>query len=444
MANIFRRICSQDSHSGSNNLVLIADSENAFLPTSVEIQLVGSPPILVGFPNDAQGVPISGQLKLRLVTQYSRMVFTQIRLSIVQITNIKPGSGIMEGLYKGHRATGTSKFTIPRNSRGDLEELAHWNAPTSTCVLSLDQNSEQRAIFDFTLRIPGHVPATTNTAIGSVSYALVATAIVDEGRTLQTRVSIPVQRVIPCSNTAWDDIFLHCYPDTRLRSKLKVPAVINPTGPFPVTLLFQRLNVRRKRTSSRLAIRKCKWRIDEITRIVSISSPELESSEYLDYQEMKRHVRRLAGGNCGKRWAQDSDSQIRSDFEIMLPGSVRARCHVPLCSEPLATRQRVISDVADGSQGHPRPTLNLRKTAISVSHILVVEFAIIEEIYDNKTGQRVNLDPWRMSVYGCTHQIFMAHRGVGLRNEGRALDNSELLPPYSDSSNGGPPAYQWT
>jgi hypothetical protein len=31
----------------------------------------------------------------------------------------------------------------------------------------------------------------------------------------------------------------------------------------------------------------------------------------------------------------------------------------------------------------------------------------------------------------------MAHRGVGLRNEGRALDNSELLPPYSDSSNGG-------
>lgn len=445
MANIFRRTLYQNSHSSSRSPILTAESDNIFLPTPIEIQIASSPPILVGFPNEAQGVPISGQLKLRLAAKCSRMVFTQIRLSVVQIAKIKTVSVITKGLRKGYSAAPASNVTIPGNSREEVEELAHWNAPTSACVLSLDPNSEQRASFEFILQIPGHVPATTNTAIGSVSYVITATAMIDGDKTLQTTAWLPVQRVIPGSNTAGEKTFPRCYPDTRLHSKLTVPAVISPAGPFPVNLLFQGLTVRHKYISSRLAIRKCKWLINEITRIVSISSPDLENSGVLDYQEMKRHVRRLARGKCGKRWVQDSDSQIRCDFEIMLPDSARASCHVPLCPEPRTTRQRVISDVADASQDLPSSALNLPKTAISVSHVLMVEFAIIEEIYDNKTGKRVNLDPWQMSVYGCTNPIFVAHRGVGFCTESQALDNSELLPTYSDSSNGGvPPAYQRT
>ena len=46
--------------------------------------------------------------------------------------------------------------------------------------------------------------------------------------TLQTRAWLPVQGVIPCLNTAEEDTFPRCYPDTRPHSKLTVPAAINP------------------------------------------------------------------------------------------------------------------------------------------------------------------------------------------------------------------------
>jgi hypothetical protein len=433
MANIFRRIRFRDSHSSASNSIPIPESENALLPTPIEVQIVSAPPILVGFPNNAQGVPISGQLKLRLIAQCSRMVFTQIRLSVVQITKIKTASVAIKSPYKGHRATATSNVTIPKISREQTEELAQWNAPTSACVLCLDQNAEQRASFDFILQIPGHVPATTDTAIGSISYVLIATATVDESRTLQTRSSLPVQRAIPCSNPALEDTFLRRYHDTRLRSKLAVPAVIDPTGPFPVNLLFWGLAATGKSISSRLAIRECKWRIDETTRIVSISSPELGRSGVQTHQEMGHYVRRLAGGKCGERWTRDGDS-TSCDFEIKLPKSANTSSPVPLCLEP--PTQRVISDIADAS--------NSPKTEILVSHVLVLEFAMMEELFDNKTGKRVNLDSWRMSVYGSNNLIFVAHRTVGYRTEGQALDNSELLPSYSDFSSGGPPAYQRT
>ncbi|KIM98587.1 hypothetical protein OIDMADRAFT_31371 [Oidiodendron maius Zn] len=439
MSNIFRRMHSQDLHNDSDNLIPIGQLENVFTPTPIEIQIASSPPILVGFPNDAPSVPISGQLKLCLAAECSRMAFTQIRLSIVQVTRIKSVSGIMNGLHKGYGATVASNDVIPRNGREEMEELVHWHAPTPTCILSLDQNSEQRASFDFILQIPGYVPAVTNTAIGSISYAVTATAVVDGCKTLRKTTWIPVQRVIPCSSPTSEKRFLRRYPDTRLHSKLTVPAVVNPTRPFLVRLLFQGLTVQGRKTSSRLAIRKCSWRVDEIIRVVSISNPGLEYSDTLECKEMKRHVRRLAGGRCGNRWAQDNGSQIQCDFEITLPHKAQASCDVSQCRGPLFAGQKTTSDSTDTSERLRSPTVYLSKIAISVSHILVVEFALVEEIYDNKTGKRVNLDPWQMPGYGCTNQIFVVHL-----HEGRALDNNELLPPYSDLSNGEPPEYQRT
>jgi hypothetical protein len=53
-------------------------------------------------------------------------------------------------------------------------------------------------------------------------------------RTLQTRTWLPVQRIIPCSNTTEENTFLRCYSDTTLHSKLTVPA----TGPFPLKYSF--------------------------------------------------------------------------------------------------------------------------------------------------------------------------------------------------------------
>lgn len=437
MANIFRRMHSQYLHSDSGNPILIGQLENVFTPTSIEIQIASSPPILMGFPNDAPSVPISGQLKLCLAAECSRMAFTQIRLSIIQVTRIKTVSGIMNGLCKGYGAAVASNDVIPGNGREEIEELAHWDAPTPTCILSLDQNSEQRASFDFILQIPGYVPAVTNTAIGSISYAVTATAVVDGCKTLRKTTWLPVQRVIPCSSTTREKTFLRRYPDTRLQSKLTVPLVVSPARPFPVRLLFQGLTVQGRNTLSQLAIRKCSWRVDEIIRVVSISSPGLGHSDILECKEMKRHVRRLAGGSCSNRWAQDNGSQIQCDFEITLPQRAQASCDVSQYRGPLFVGEKTTSDSADTSERLRSPTVNLSKTAISVSHILVVEFALIEEIYDNKTGKRVNLDPWQMPTYGCTNQIFVVHL-----HEGQALDNNELLPPYSDLSNGEPPEYQ--
>jgi hypothetical protein len=420
------------------------ESDIFSLPTPIELQIDSPPPVLVGFPNDAKDVPVSGQLKLRLAANCSQMAFTQIRVSVVQVTKVKRGSAILKGLYTNHKATAASGSTELGAVREETEELTHWNAPTQMCILSIDQNATQRASFDFILQIPGYVSATMNTPIVGVSYNLIATAKVNKGGTVQTRFWLPVQRVIPCSNPPAEKTFLRCYPDIRLRSNVTVPAVINPTGPFPVTLLFRGLVVQYKNTYSRLAIRKCKWRVNEVAKIVSTSRAELPSSGAHNQHEMKHYMREIARGKCGGRWSQASDFQISYDFEIVLPESAHTSCHVPLCPEHQTLRQRVNLDVAGVSQGLPSCTLNSPKRAISITHVLIVEFAVVEEVYNNNTGKRVNLEPWQMPVYGCTNQIYVARRGVDLTTEGPEFDSSELLPMYLDSSNERPPPYEVT
>ncbi|KAI9729239.1 MAG: hypothetical protein M1834_007031 [Cirrosporium novae-zelandiae] len=402
------------------------------------MQIANPRPVLVGFPETAPSVPIEGRLTLRLLPSCTRMMFSQIHVSLVQNTRVKSTSAsVMKDFLKKGCKVGlkpaASHVTVEDEIGVMVEELARWSVPESTCVASLDRDAERQVGFEFILQIPGHVPATTYTSIGSVEHFLIATAVVGAGRVFKTSTKIRIQRVVPCPSNDLGICFLRCCPDMKLTSNLTVPVIINPIGSFPVQTILHGTVVRGEQTTLCHRVDECRWRIDEIVRIISVSSQGPRSVSHI--QESKHRVRKLAGGKCRRKWADHGDAQIKIDFEIVLPPKARTTCDAQPC---LDLHGEISLRNAGSSQDFPYS----RKIGISVSHVLVLELVMVEDIYEKETGKRMNLDPWRKFMYGATYNLHIAQRILGGCVGQAESDENESLPTYSDSSRWGPPAYE--
>ena len=402
----------------------------------IRIQLADPRPTLLGLPGTASSTTISGQLTMRMIPSYTQMEFSQARVSLVQTTRIKKVSGTVKGLaLRGHKV-GLKPAIHHVASQEDIViarvELIESSVHTSAPVISLDREITSQASTDFELTIPGDLSATTKTSIGSVSYTVVATAVLNSKKTLQTSAQICVQRVIPHSSSDNGVIFLRRYPDTGLMSKLIGPVCVDPMGTFQFQMTLSGTETRGEQTTSFLRVDELVWRVDEIVRIISMSNREVHDEPSRSGKDVVQHLTRPLGvGKCTK-WVNGEDAQIKIDFDVALPQKVRTACDLKLCLRSLL--EQPIAEL-------PRAGRESQRLGMTVSHVLVVELAMILDVYENGSGKRMDLNPWRRRTYGATYDLRIAQRVLG---EDIATDMSaenESLPMYSDSLSGRPPGY---
>jgi hypothetical protein len=150
-------------------------------------------------------------------------------------------------------------------------------------------------------------------------------------------------------------------------------------------------------------------------------------------EDVLQHLaRQMSGGKCTKQWVNTGGAQIKLDFDISLPQRARIVCDSRLRSQsPLERPTSEISHAGCESQ----------RLGITVSHVLVVELAVVVEVYKNGTGARMNLNPVRRGFYGACYNLQIAHRIPDEELSTYMLAKTELLPVYSDLQSGGPPGY---
>jgi len=102
-------------------------------------------------------------------------------------------------------------------------QLTYWDVNDFSRSLAGRIEGTAEHTFEFSLHIPGHLPASTQNSLGSIKYVLTATATPSSGKSLHTNQPIQIQRtVLPDSTSA---VCLRRYPDSQLVSRLTMPPV---------------------------------------------------------------------------------------------------------------------------------------------------------------------------------------------------------------------------
>ena len=147
--------------------------------------------------------------------------------------------------------------------------------------------------------------------------------------------------------------------------------------------------VRGEQTTSFLRVDELVWRVDELVRIISMPNREVHGEPFRLSNDVLQHLaRRLSGGRSTK-WVNGEDTQIKIDFDVALPQKVLTACDSrPCLRSPLEQPTSNLARAGPESQS----------LGMTVSHVLIIELAVVLEVYENRTGKRTNLSPWRKRV----------------------------------------------
>lgn len=389
------------------------EKRQASSPTQprLEIVLADANPVLLGQSGAASGKTISGQLLVHTIPSNTPTALTipgEARISLVQTIKIKALSGVVKGIaLPNYKIDGRPTLQRSANRQNTVVAsvcLIDWKDASSTLMNSSSPDVAVQSSIDFKLAIPGGLPVTTETSIGSISYSIVATVAHDRGPDLHHATQICIERKIPKSCADDKITLVRRYPETGLISTLVGPAYIGPVGTFPFQLQLDETVLRGEQLTSFLRVNGLSWRVDEIVQIFSRSDEELRQKTPLaDKNVVQTLTRRLNGGKC-TNWIHGEYGQTKLVFEVILHRKAQAVCDVdpynPISPEPF---QSCFSS----------PRREFQKLGIAVSHKVVVELTGLLEVFMTGTGKREDSVPRRRRVCGAAYDIRIANIGIG-------------------------------
>ena len=260
--------------------------------------------------------------------------------------------------------------------------------------------------FPFSYLLPGHIPATSHSALANVEYLLEATAITSMSDSITVSQPITVQRALPPTN---DKTSIRIFPPTNLSVRVVLPSVIHPTGEFPVTMsLTGVVDTRLKNIERRWRIRRMNWRLEEISKIISAACPKHAAKIGGEGKGiMHEDIRTLGSDDIKSGWKTDFDTAGGSiDFEW----SAGFKANVKSCCDVTSP------------------------TGLEVSHSLVLEIIVAEE---QTMGVGIN----RAAPTGSARVLRMQFKVVLTERAGVGVSWDEELPPMYEDVPNSPPRY---
>lgn len=349
----------------------------------LEVTIESPPLVLYGDTDQSSGALLSGLLKLTVPEPDNVLEAFTMKL-IAQVTIRKP----------------VSKDCA--DCKTQQNEVFRWNflkGPTHHLVKGTHA-------FPFSYLLPGHLPATTHNKLADVDYILVATASTSS-EVIKTSHDLGLTRALwpPESDRESSRVF----PPTTMKAEVIHPVLIHPIGLFGIQVRLTGMQEDKGDHLRRWVLKKVLWSVEEHSTMISPACLKHEhkvGGEGKGIQHTDTTV--LGEGTIKKGWKSDYGSDNGGIVELEFPMSIDLQAH-PTC------------DVRD-------------PTGLDITHMLVVEFVIAEEISVSKTGKA-------MSPTGSARVLRTKFRPVLTNRIGMGISWDEEQPPVYEDVPGSPPTY---
>lgn len=248
--------------------------------------------------------------------------------------------------------------------------------------------------FPFAVPLPHHLPATTETILGSISYAIKATASSASAKSIDTIRPIQIQRrLVP--QRAESVCHMRSFSDEELMIELRItpqePSSSNIKSAYSVELAaYRTVTQAARKTEIKLAvIKELKWRVEETIKgpcpLIS------EENEDVAIRRQGQHTRQLCEGKRKGNWkamgysrgTPEEEDKIEIPFGITIPRSADATDALENCAETsgLTVNHRLRLDIVTGEDTLDQATGRLvdrrprKKSFVSFYALPVLEFA---------------------------------------------------------------------
>jgi len=299
-------------------------------PASLDV-LVESPPLLfLGSPQSSTGCLFSGQLIVKPIEPTVVFETFEARLLLVCTSKKPVVKDCVDCATKTTELKHWTFLTEPkRYKRGDD------NRTPVSCIL------------------PGHLPATTQGALVTLDYRLVAKATTSTGDSITFEKTLNVKRALyPGSDKNSTRVF----PPTQLIAHFTSPPCVHPIGDFPVEMRLSGITSKQKDAQTQWRIRKLLWRIEEHQKMVSPACPKHAPKVGGTGKGILHEDTRVIGEEELKHgWKTDWDvGMIEIEFKAAINSALKPLCDVEA------------------------------ENGMSVKHNFVVEMVVAEEWATNK------------------------------------------------------------
>lgn len=345
-----------------------------------------SPPlVLYGNTNNSTGALLSGRLKLLVEDPSGQVTLDSFTMTLTATTSTKKPIG------KDCKDC-TDKF----------EELKKWTFLSEPKTFHKDSDNQ----FPYSFLFPGHLPATTQSQLASIGYALHVTAHTSHGEKIEYHNPLNVQRAI---QPGPDKASIRIFPPTNLTGRVQLPPVVHPIGTFPVTMSLSGVVEKKSESQTRWRLRKLTWRIEEHSKV--ISTPCTKHAHKVNDGKSIQHseTRTLGNDELKTGWKSDFDT-IGGEINLEFEASLATR-----------TNHRATCDVDSN-------------TGIEVKHNLVLELIVAEEFCPNKNTSLI-------TPTGAARVLRMQFALVVTERGGMGISWDEEMPPVYDDVPASPPGY---
>jgi len=348
--------------------------------------IIESPPlVLIGTTGTSSGALLSGRLKF-LVTDPT-------------------GQARLENVTMQLRATSLSKKPVGKDCKECSEKvdiLKTWEFFSEPRTFASTQDNQ----FPYSFLFPGHLPASTQSQLASIQYALFATATSAHGETITITHPLTLQRAIPPGP---EKSSIRIFPPTNLTGRVQLPLIVHPIGVFPVTMVLSGVVEKKSESQTRWRLRKMTWRVEEHSKV--ISSPCAKHAHKVSEGKSILHqeTRILGNDELKGGWKSDFDTiggEITMQFEASL-----------------------------ATKGGQKPSCDVDSaTGIEVKHNLVLELIVAEEFCPNKNTSLI-------TPTGAARVLRMQFGLIVTERAGMGISWDEEMPPVYEDVPPSPPGY---
>lgn len=365
-------------------------------PISISWEVETPPVLLHGRPEDSAGALLAGQLKVEVKADCVEVTACQAALK-VRVQQKRP--------YQGHCKDCETQVT-------ELQNFSWLQSP----VVSMKKGTH---CFPFSALIAGHLPATMESVLGSISYEFSATVTTAKGDSVTFNKPVLVRRTI--QEIDHDHHSVRVFPPTNIAAHVYYPSIIHPGKEN--TLRFHLDGLSRVNNSETLKrpqveywkVRKISWRLDETVRMVA---PACNKHTPTARGATRKGILRSETRSIGSADLIEGWKAVYSPHDAMMEMEMKYIAQVPRRS------------------GQGRPICDLRANdGTEVAHSLIIEMVVVQEVAPIS-------QPDHHSPTG-TARILRMHFNTTLTEEASAQEVSweEEAPPLYENVPPSPPGY---
>jgi arrestin-related trafficking adapter 1 len=354
-------------------------------PGKFEMIIESPPLVMYGTPGTSSGALLSGRLKF-LVTDPTG----QVRLEHFEMML---------------RTTIISKKPVGKDCKecsDKTETLKTWNFLSEPKTFVSDKDNQ----FPYSFLLPGNLPASTQSALGSIQYSLLVNGTTSNGEKLTLVHPLTLQRAI---QPGPDKSSIRIFPPTNLTGRVQLPPVVYPIGVFPVTMSLSGVVEKKGESMTRWRLRKMMWRIEEHSKVISKPCDKHAHKVSEGKSILHQETRTLGSEELKGGWKSDFDTiggEITMEFEASLTTKSGQR---PSCG-------------VDSPSG------------LEVKHNLVIELIVAEEFCPTKNTSLI-------TPTGAARVLRMQFGLIVTERAGMGISWDEEMPPVYEDVPPSPPGY---